>query len=593
MYLNKMKSKFNRDPKSFYMFVNSKRKSSIYPSVMKYRNQESSDDKVISNMFAEFFSNTYSSDSYNIDMKYPYDIKSGNTIHFPTMDYNHVLQHLKKIKVSYNCGPDGVPSCILNRCAESLAMPLTHLFNTSIKYGYFPAFWRDSYIIPLYKSGNKSDITNYRGIAKLSAIPKLFEKIITENLCHQASSLLSVNQHGFRKGCSTSTNVLQLTSLINTSFIEKKQTDAVYTDFSKAFDKVNHDLLLHKLELIGFSNVCINWLKSYLTCRNQTVIFNNSKSKSIAVLSGVPQGSHLGPILFSLFINDLPNVIQFSNILMYADDVKIFNSFKYYADHVKLQNDLNNFFAWCRHNMMVLNLNKCKLIRFSRNTHISVDYFLGDYQLELVDSFLDLGILLDQKLTFVSHITMTVNKARGVLSFIKRWAKEFSDPYITKRLYTVLVSPILEYGSVVWDPYYNIHSQRIESVQKQFLLFCLRSLNWSNGVGFPSYARRLALIKLPTLESRRKMLNISFMLNLINGYICCDFILRNIRFNVPCRHTRNYKPLYVNICRTNYALADPLTRLCNDFNNLYHIIDFDSDVKIIKHKIILHLNSIL
>ena len=124
-------------------------------------------------------------------------------------------------------------------------------------------------------------------------------------------------------------------------------------------------------------------------------------------------------------------------------------------------------------------MKKCKYMRFSRRKFIPVNYLLGGQQLELVHTFMDLGILLDVKLSFISHINMTINKARGVLAFIKRWSKEFIDPYITKQLYTSLVRPILEYGSIIWDPLYNVHIDYIESIQKQFLIFCLRSLPWN------------------------------------------------------------------------------------------------------------------
>lgn len=185
---------------------------------------------------------------------------------------------------------------------------------------------------------------------------------------------------------------------------------------------------------------------------------------------------------------------------------------------------------------------------------------------------------------------MTANKARGVLGFIKRWAKEFTDPYITKQLYMSLVRPILEYGSIIWDPVYKIHIESIESVQKQFLLFCLRGLPW-NPLNLPSYIGRLALIKLPTLKSRRTMLNVSFLVNLINGDICSDFLISNVTFNVPVRCTRYFHPISITFFRSNYANADPLRRICCEFNKLYQFIDFSVNTNVIKSNIIIALNK--
>lgn len=589
-YINKMKNNFKLNPKSFYEFVNSKRRTREFPPVLKYQHCEADDDNVISNMFAEFFATTYSDSRYDISNTYPYHLTSSQVISFPFFQQSEVVQGLKSLKSSFNCGPDGVPSSLLISCADSLSIPLTLMFNTSIKFGYFSKIWRDSFIIPLFKSGSKLEVKNYRGIAKLSTIPKLFEKLITDSVCHQLSSIITPVQHGFQKGCSTVTNLLHFTTLINRGFVNNKQTDAVYTDFSKAFDKVNHNLLINKLNMLGFNPTSLSWIKSYLCCRKQRVRYKNSISKSIDVLSGVPQGSHFGPVLFSLFINDLPSVIQFSNILMYADDVKIFFSYKEISDQIRLQNDLDNFFIWCSVNLMDLNLDKCKFMRFSRRNLTSANYSLGGYLLETVNVFQDLGILLDAKLSFVPHINMTVNKARGVLAFIKRWAKEFTDPYITKQLYTSLVRPILEYGSIIWDPYYNIYIDRIESLQKQFLLFCLRGLQW-NPVNLPSYPMRLALIKLPTLKSRRTMLNVSFVFNVINGTVCSQFLLNNIAINVPQRLSRHYQPLCIPFFRTNYANADPYRRICSNFNDLYQFIDYSLNLNVIKRNIILYLNS--
>lgn len=341
---------------------------------------------------------------------------------------------------------------------------------------------------------------------------------------------------------------------------------------------------------MGFTLNSLRWISSYLSNRKQKVFFKKQTSKPIYVKSGVPQGSHLGPLLFSLFINDLPRVIKYSNILMYADDVKIFLTYNCYADHTFLQHDLDAFSSWCKINLMELNHKKCNSMCFFRRSHLKVDYVLNGHTLNKVDAVSDLGIFLDAKLNFVQHISLTVNKARSVLGFIKRWAKEFNDPYITKQLYTSLVRPILEYGSIIWDPTYNVHINTVESVQKQFLLFCLRGLHW-NMQNLPSYKSRLALIKLPTLKSRRTMLNVTFVLNLIKGNVTSQFLLSNICFNVPTRPTRNFLPLAIQVYRANYANWDPLIRIFSDFNKYYKFVDYTQSLNSVKIKIILFLNN--
>lgn len=589
LYLNKIQNNIKYDPKSFYNFINSKKRTTGYPTVMKFNQNESCDATCISDLFADFFSTTYSDATYDKNGNYPFPIAENPAISISFFDTQTVANGLKKLKFSYKYGPDKIPSNILIMCAEALSIPLTILFNTSIKFGYFPKIWKESFIVPLFKSGTRSDIKNYRGIAKLSIIPKFFEKLITENLYYQISNIISPYQHGFKKGCSTTTNLLQLTIAINRGFFAGNQTDVIYTDFSKAFDKVNHALLVKKLQIMGFTDLTLKWIYSYLSNRVQTVLFNKTFSRKINVPSGVPQGSHLGPALFLLFINDLPGVIKFSNVLMYADDVKIFLTYNHVLDHQRLQDDLSCFYEWCKANLMELNLKKCKLMRFSRNNPAIVYYFLGGIQVDAVENFLDLGILLDPKLSFNSHITFMINKARGTLGYIKRWAREFDDPYITKTLYMALVRPILEYGSIIWDPIYQTYSNLIESVQKQFLLFCLRGLHF-NPLMLPSYTSRLALIKLPTLKSRRTMLNVSFILNIINGDICAGFLINEISFNIPQRPSRNFIPLSIKFFRANYGDADPLRRMCNTFNQLYRFIDYSLDPKLISRLIIAFLN---
>ena len=172
---------------------------------------------------------------------------------------------------------------------------------------------------------------------------------------------------------------------------------------------------------------------------------------------------------------------------------------------------------------------------------------------------------------------------------MKRWAKEFSDPYVTKTLFTSLVRPILEYGSVIWNPQYELYINMLESVQKQFLLFCLRNFGW-NYLNLPSYISRLALIKLPTLPSRRKMLNVVTLYKIIRGDIRSHFILSRISFNIPRRPTRYFRPINITFCRQNYAISEPLRRKCSDYNELYQFIDFSLSPDSIKSLIIQFLN---
>ena len=221
----------------------------------------------------------------------------------------------------------------------------------------------------------------------------------------------------------------------------------------------------------------LSWLRSYLSGRTQFVKINGELSREITVKSGVPQGSHLGPLFFILFINDLSLVLHEVNFWLYADDLKMCKVVKNVSDVTILQNNFYNVAQWCKKNGMTLNLDKCNSISFTRSfSPIQADYEFEGYQLKRVKIIKDLGVWLDCRMTYKHHLDITIGRATSILSLVKRFSKEFDDPYVTRSLYLSLVAPILEYANVVWMPFFKCDVKRIESVQKQFLIFALRNL---------------------------------------------------------------------------------------------------------------------
>ena len=210
-------------------------------------------------MFAQHFQTTYDTDSNaviidinNLDHLQSFDYLSNLNFHISS---DNVLDSIQKCKSDYFFGPDGIPSVILKECANNIALPLSILFNKSLKNGIFPDIWKKTYVIPLYKKGGKNDVKNYRPIAKLSCIPKLFESVIVDTLSFNIKSIISPQQHGFVRGRSTTTNLLEFVTFCFDNFNNRSQVD---TDFSKAFDKLSHDLLLSKLLKLGFNpNCCV------------------------------------------------------------------------------------------------------------------------------------------------------------------------------------------------------------------------------------------------------------------------------------------------------------------------------------------------
>ena len=295
------------------------------------------------------------------------------------------------------------------------------LFNKSLDSGIFPSTWKTCLVFPIFKGGVKTLANSYRPISLQNVMPKLLESIITAKLSFYCKNLIINQQHGFVSGRSTITNLLPYQRFLSDRIEEGLQVDAVYADLRKAFDSVNHPILFSKLCALGVHGNLVDWLSSYITDRTQIVKINDCLSKGIAVRSGAPQGSHLGPLLFILFINDISDVFMSSRFCLFADDLKIYRPVTSVDDAVLLQRDLERLTAWCSINKLYFNVSKCHIIRFSRsNTKIIYPYSLDNTSLSSVNTIRDLGILFSDDLSFHAHYLFTANSAFKALGFIYR-----------------------------------------------------------------------------------------------------------------------------------------------------------------------------
>lgn len=247
-------------------------------------------------------------------------------------------------------------------------------------------------------------------------------------------------------------------------------------DLSKAFDKVPHALLLEKLRRYGLPEWIVRWIQSYLADRKAFVKVRCTSSHLLAIPSGVPQGSVIGPLLFILFVNDLCSVLE-SDKLMYADDLKVFRSVSSPLDSCALQQDIDRLLRWCTANGMEVNVQKCKIISFTRKrTPLLSSYRIGQNELERVNTIKDLGVTIDSKACFNEHIALTTAKAFATLGFLRRNAADFVDLFALKTIYCSLVRSQLEYAVQVWAPYYAVQAERIERIQRAFTRFAVRRL---------------------------------------------------------------------------------------------------------------------
>lgn len=581
-YLDRMQLSLITDPRRFYQFINVKRKSDGFPSTLKLFNASSADPKAIANLFATFFSLSYSDNVHEPDHDYFSYLSNCPQTSLVSIDIRSdmVREKVNRLKDDFSPGPDGLPAIFLKKCVNVLCQPLTTLFRLSLYQAVFPKLWKDSFIFPIHKKGSKNDISNYRPIAKLSSIPKLFESIVYDSLYFHCKSIFSPQQHGFLKGRSTTTNLTEFVSKTLQTLEEGNEVDVITTDFSKAFDKICHLTIYLKLKALGFPPSFISWLRSYLEKRQYRVLFRFSVSDPINATSGVPQGSHLGPLIFVLTINDVGHIIKDSDLSIYADDMKIIKIISTPTDSLLLQNDLNSFHTWCDKNFLELNVGKCQSITFSRKRLPPPlrTYYFGSEPVPSVSSIRDLGIICDRELNFRSHIDQIIHRANSSLGFIKRWSKEFSNPYVTKSLYITFVRPLLEYASQVWSPYHDTHSLRIEAVQRRFIRFALRGLPWADNYILPPYEDRLKLINLQTLVKRREVADILFVHQLLSGTIDSPALLEMISLRTNPRNLRSVPLFHLAHHRTNYGHFEPISRMLRLANNAQNILDFHSSL---------------
>lgn len=575
-YINKVQSSIRNNPKYFWSFIKNSNNDNALPQSLYLDTAVVNNGTDIVNLFAKYFSDAYSivnyplnSSSLNTDNINLNSNSNINSISFTEID---VLNLISNLKLSNNPGPDGIPSIFLYNCRFILTPVLTNIFKLSLSRGIFPSIWKTSFISPIFKNGDSSLISNYRPISKLSVIPKLFSHLISSKLSNFCSSLLSTHQYGFTPKRSPCNNLAVVKNIILHSFEMNAQTDIIYTDFAKAFDQVNHVILIKKLQIFGFSGALLNWFQSFLSGRHQIVKYLNFTSIQFSVPSGVPQGDHLSTLLFNIFINDLPSVITNSNIFLFADDAKLVKIIKSEQDAINLQLDINNLLLWCNENHLFLNFHKCKFMKFYLiKNPIKFLYTISASNIELVNQFKDLGVIFDPKLNFSLHTEMIKNKAFRNLGFIKRACGSFSDPDALKILYCSLVRSNLEYCHLIWINNTLKQNLMLESVQNNFLRFISFKFNITRPI-HGSYINVLNFLNISLLSDRRSLLLSKYLQKLILGSIDCPEILSLIRFKINSLNTRDPKPFYPLFSTKNYILNSPANLLMTAGNT--YIFDY-------------------
>ena len=382
------------------------------------------------------------------------------------------------------------------------------IFKLSLSSGECPEDWRSANVTPIHKKGDRTDPSNYRPVSLTSQVCKVLESIVRKHILKhlEANNILSDKQHGFREGRSCLTNLLEQVENWTEILDQNDGIDVAYLDFRKAFDLVSHRHLIYKMSKYGITEQVLNWVKAFLSNRKQKVVIRGTGSEYFDVTSGVPQGSVLGPILFLIFINDLPLGL-ISPVSLFADDTKIFtrivsemNKNKHQGEYGSdiLQSDLNNIEEWARKWRMEFNVDKCKVMHLG-SSNPGHTYNMGGANLTVTTEEKDLGVIFDDRLEFDKHIRGMVNRANRMLGMIKT-GFECMDKVIFKQVYPVLVRPLLEYCVQVWSPYKQKYIDLIENVQKRAVRMVP---GMKVGMREMTYDEKLVDLKLTRLVERR------------------------------------------------------------------------------------------
>ena len=502
-------------PKKFWSYVKSRTKTKgVIPSLKKSDGTEASTPSEKAEVLNGLFASTFTDENLQ---DFPPDESNqfrGDYLDTFVISKEMVQEKLEQLNEGKTPGPDKWHPVILKNLAEVIAEPLEMLYQKSLNENLVPSQWLKACITAIYKKGSKNEPGNYRPVSMTSIICKLMESLVRDKLVShmEHNNLFSNSQHGFVPFRNCMTNLLTCIEMWTEMIENGLPIDVIYTDFAKAFDRIPHQRLLLKLKNLGIVGNTLGWIKAFLSGRSQCVRVENTYSSWEPVKSGIPQGSVLGPILFVCFINDLPNVVG-SMCQLFADDAKIFRSVKTSDDIKLLQDDINKITAWSKKWQLPFNVDKCKSLHIGNSNNQNI-YVMEEENLGQLTEHKDLGVLVDDQLKFHKHTAAAVKKASMVLGLVK---KSFAllDCDTVPILYKSLVRPHLEYGNVIWGPFFKEDMKLVEKVQR-------RATKMITEVKELSYEDRLRALHLPSLLHRRRRGDMICTYKIMTGKVNID-----------------------------------------------------------------------
>ena len=500
-----------------YDYIRSLSKKSPIPSSVSLDNTSATSDTGKAELFNTFFHSVFTGS--------PFSLPDMSTLLLPpscicsvSFTESEVFDALSSLDASKSSGCDGIGSKLIKDCALALYLPVHHLFSLSLSKQSIPYEWKCHSITPIFKSGDKSQVKNYRPISLLCVISKVLEHLIFNKISKFiiTNNILYHHQFGFRQQHSTTQQLLVFLNDVLSALNDPNcsQCDIIYLDFKKAFDSVPHQELLMKLWKTGIVGSLWKWFSEYLSNRYQYVCINNCKSSTLPVVSGVPQGSILGPFLFLIYINDLSSSMKYSKTFLFADDTKCFRPIRSPQDHILLQSDLDVLSLWSTNWKLMFNETKCSIMSIFSHPSLDQDsdpqteYLINGLAILPCKQQKDLGILVSSDLSWSDHVSRITSKAYKILRLLRRTFTSQINVTTKKKLYIALVRSQLTYASQIWRPMLLKDLYPIEHIQRRATKYILNDYT-------SDYRSRLIMLNLLPMSMLFELNDICFFVRSI------------------------------------------------------------------------------
>ena len=430
-------------------------------------------------------------------------------IQFSTNDIEKAIDQLKPDAAP---GPDSIPAILLKKCKKTISKPLYILWKKSLESGEVPQSLKHGLITPIFKKGSKGDPANYRPVTLTSHLVKVFERVLASRLMDfmETHNKFNPHQHGFRRGRSCLSQLLQHRTDILGGLADGAQVDVIYLDYAKAFDKVDHGILHHKIKDVGIGGKVGVWLYNFLKNRTQQVTVDEALSDICPVISGVPQGTVLGPLLFLIMVGDIDKGICSSTLSSFADDSRLMKMIEQLGETILLQRDLITVEDWTKENNMSFNYDKFEALRYGMQEENQVQYTINGNPIKELENVKDLGIWFTKDGSFKYHISQACILGNKMVGWMLRTFTT-RDPTYLVPLFKSLVISRLEYCCQLWSPHAVNEIQQLENVQRIFT----RRLIGSDH----NYWERLKILNLYSLQRRRERYIIIYIWKILEGQV--------------------------------------------------------------------------